>query len=246
MAVAKVGHTWSDPFHLNAPSTRRTHWSTLAGPDGGGPDGERPEPSGGSGPEPMVPASFSDFFAASAGVAGALIGLLFVAISVAPAATLPDHRLDLDIRAGVALSALTDALVVSLFALIPGIDLAVPAMVAAATGFASCVALGIVLIRAKSVSRHSQLRLLTIQAAVFIYQLVVGIQLLDDPGRESQVRTLAVLTTVFFLIGIARAWQLIGARDTGLLRTVGEVLRTRSSSANDGATTSEAPGHLGP
>jgi len=34
---------------------------------------------------------------------------------------------------------------------------------------------------------------------------------------------------VFFVVGIARAWQLIGARDTGLLRTVGEAIRERSA-----------------
>jgi hypothetical protein len=183
----------------------------------------------------LVPATFSDFFAASAGVAGALIGLLFVAISVAPAASKPDQRVDLDIRAGVAFSALTDALVVSLFALIPGIDLAVPAIVVAAAGFTSCVALGILLVRAESADHRSQLRLLTLQAAAFIYQLVVGVQLLDHPGEQSYVRTLAILTTVFFIVGIARAWQLIGARDTGLLRAVAEVLRQRNPSTNDEA-----------
>jgi hypothetical protein len=183
----------------------------------------------------VVPPSFSNFFVASAGVAGALIGLLFVAISVAPAVTEPSQRLDLDIRAGVAFSALTDALVVSLLALIPGIDLAVPAIVVAAAGFTSCVALGIVLIRAESLDHHGQLRLLTIQAAAFVYQLVVAIQLLNDSGDQSLVRTLAVLTAVFFLVGIARAWQLIGARDTGLLRAVAEVLHERNSSKGDEA-----------
>jgi hypothetical protein len=188
----------------------------------------------------MVPASFTDFFVASAGVAGALIGLLFVAISVAPAAANPDQRLDLDIRAGVAFSALTDALVVSLFALIPGIDLAWPAIVVAVAGFCSCVALGLILARAHGLGHSSQLRLLAVQAAVFVYQLVVGVQFLDQPGDQSQVRTLAILTTVFFLIGIARAWQLIGARDIGLLRAVGEVIRQRNPTTNE--ATSEPRG----
>jgi len=66
------------------------------------------------------------FFASSAGVAGALIGLLFVAISVAPAEPTAAQQVEFDIRAGVAFSALTDALTVSLFALIPGSTSASP------------------------------------------------------------------------------------------------------------------------
>jgi hypothetical protein len=178
----------------------------------------------------MVPSTFSAFFAASAGVAGALIGLLFVAISVAPEASGSEQRLELDVRAGVAFSALTDALVVALFALIPGVSLDTPAMATAAGGFASCVALGIILVRAKGIaSRAQQIRLLAAQSVVFIYQFIVATQLIGHPGQVSAVRTLAILTVVFFLVGIARAWELIGARDTGLVHAVRKAIREHSA-----------------
>ena len=178
----------------------------------------------------MVPDTFTAFFAATAGVAGALIGLLFVAISVAPALSDPEQRFIVDVRAGVAFSALTDALVVSLVALIPGVDLGVPALVVATAGFASCVALGIVLARAPGVvNRRSQIRLLGAQSLVFVYQFVTALQLVSDTHDQSAVRTLAILTVVLFLVGIARAWQLIGARDTKLVRTVRAAIHERTA-----------------
>lgn len=180
----------------------------------------------------MVPSEFSDFFAASAGVAGALIGLLFVAISVAPPDGGPDRRIDLDVRAGVAFSALTDALAVSLFALIPGVDLGTPALVVAVTGLASCIGLGIVLWRAGRIAgRGRKVRLLILQGAVFALQAAAAIQLVRSPHDASVVRYLAVLTVVFLLVGMARAWQLIGARDTGLIHTVRRVIEERPAPA---------------
>jgi hypothetical protein len=178
----------------------------------------------------VAPDSFDAFFAASAGVAGALIGLLFVAISVAPEPVAGESRLEMDVRAGVAFSALTDALAVSLFALIPGVQLGVVAFAVACAGLATCLGLGIVLARARTAeNRLRQLYLLAGQALVFVFQLIAGIQLAGDPHQVGHVRSLAVLTVVFFLVGIARAWQLIGARETGLFHVVGTALRERSA-----------------
>jgi len=180
----------------------------------------------------VVPSAFTAFFAASAGVAGALIGLLFVAVSVAPAASGAEERLELDVRAGVAFSALTDTLVVSLFALIPGVNLGVPTLVTAIACFASCVALGIVLWRTRIIkNRGRKLSALVIQSLVFVFQFTVALPLINNAHDEGAVRTIAVLTVVFFLVGIARAWQLIGARDRGLVGILREAIHEHTAPA---------------
>jgi hypothetical protein len=190
----------------------------------------------------VVPDAFNTFFAASAGVAGALIGLLFVAISVAPELPEGTSRIEMDVRAGVAFSVLTDALVVSLFALIPGTQMGQVAAVVAGAGLATCLGLGIVLARTPG-ERHRlrQARTLVTQAAVFVLQLLVGLRLDRQPHDVSNIRSLAVLTVVFFVVGIGRAWQLIGARETGLLHVIGGVLRGGTATVTVGPTPGAHP-----
>ncbi len=178
----------------------------------------------------MVPSDFATFFAATAAVAGALIGLLFVAISVNPSLDDPATRVRSDVRAGVAFSALINALVISLFALIPGNDLGATAVVIGLVSVSSCVALGIFLAREgrPGPGRRRQVRLLVIQGLVFAYEALVGLQLAVHKQEHGYVSTLAILTVVLFLVGIARAWQLIGARDSGLFTEMLATLRARN------------------
>ena len=191
----------------------------------------------------VVPDDFTTFFATTAAVAGALIGLLFVAVSVQPDLEDAAHRVQTDVRAGIAFSALINALVLSLFALVPKIDLGRTALVLGLVSLSSCVALAIFLQREGTPGRahQRQMRRLGVQGLLFVYQCVVGVQLMGDTHDANDVTTLAVVTIVLFIVGIARAWQLIGARDNGLLSEIGETLRARSQGSDD----PPAPGPAG-
>jgi len=191
---------------------------------------------------PMATADFGPFFAATAAVAGALIGLLFVALSVAPERTDQGERIVDDVRAGIAFSCLVNPLAVSLFALIRGVDIGQVAGTIGVVSVGSCCALALVLLREAVPGRlrRQQLWRLGVQVLVFAYAAFVGFELANRPKDEGLERTVCVLIVVLFLIGIGRAWQLIGARDASL---VGEVARTIGSRRRPTDTPDPPDGH---
>lgn len=50
----------------------------------------------------------------------------------------------------------------------------------------------------------------------FIFQLIEAADVIARPGNSGAVSTIASLVIVCFLIGIARAWELIGGPSIGL------------------------------
>jgi hypothetical protein len=170
----------------------------------------------------MVPIGYHDFFSGCATVAGALIGLLFVAISVSPEKLAGDTAsADHQVKAGAAFSALVNTLVIALVALLPGVSLGTTCVVLASAGLATTAGLIIVLYREHEGSiQLGQVALLVVLLALYGLQLANGIVLDGSPRDLSRVLGQGGLAIGFFLFAITRAWQLVGAPDTGLLSAV--------------------------
>jgi len=169
----------------------------------------------------VVPVSFHDFFSGCATIAGALIGLLFVAISVSPEKlTGATARTDHQVRAGAAFSALVNTMVIALVALLPGASVGEAGLILAAAGLATTVGLVIVLYREHGKVKRGDATMFLIMFVLYGLQLANAIKLEAAPHDVGRISDQGVLAIAFFLFGIARAWQLVGAREFSLVSTV--------------------------
>ena len=181
----------------------------------------------------MVPVSYHDFFGGCATVSGALIGLLFVAISVSPGKLAGDRAsTDHQVKAGAAFSALVNTLILALVALMPGTGLGLASIILGAAGLSTSAGLIILLYREHTERIGlGQIVLLAILIVLYALELAYGVQLDASPRDLNQVSNLGTLAIFFYLFAVARAWQLVGARDTGLLSRFAEMAQRHTEHA---------------
>ena len=192
-------------------------------------------------------AQFTAFFGASAGAGAALVGLLFVAVSIAPERVFgKDARFEQQLLASSAFTALINAFFISLGSLIPStstMPTGIVVLVLGALAFVNSVALLINTLRRTTVTTNLRSIVLVI-GGVGIYGLEVwnAISLLRTPSNIDPVYTICALLVAVYGFGIVRAWQLLGANRRGLISfLVPLVLRAQQRRLDDGETAQDSP-----
>lgn len=168
----------------------------------------------------MVPPEFFNFFLASTGAGAALVGLLFVAVSLAPEQIVA-HQAPMERQAvaGSAFTALINAFFISLVALIPHFNfgtLIIPF---------SSVSLFTSLIQAWSLLRprkgwQSFLRraiLVCLSLVLYGLELRNAVGLITDPTQVGFVYGMLFVLLGTFALGLSRAWELLGAQRYGFI-----------------------------
>jgi len=167
--------------------------------------------------------SYSAFFTGAATVAGALIGLLFVALSLSPERLRDSGSVEHQAIAATAFTALVDALFVSLIGLQPGGGLQYGAVIFGALGLSSTAGLAIRLWRSRHLGHLSNRWPFFLVFILLTYaaQMITGLVHETEAGAADRAATFVY---VMFGIGIARAWQLLGLKGGGLLDELGVTL----------------------
>jgi len=178
----------------------------------------------------MPPSTFTSFFLATSSGGAALIGLLFVATSISPERVFsPKASPELAAVAASAFTALINAFFISTAALLPVSNIGYTVLALGLVGSVNTISLGIRLARNRWQNRSHfekgrlwlrivrDLVLVVGTLIVYLFQLNISIQLIGSSGDLSAIYALATTILVVDGIGLLRAWELLGARRSGLL-----------------------------
>jgi hypothetical protein len=190
----------------------------------------------------MVTGNYRDLFVVITSSAATLIGLLFVALSVSEGRSNARLSLVQQFRAAASFLAFINALIVSLFGLVPGTNLGYPAT-ALGVGGVLFTAAGVRRTLTLPVRQNLNARqpsLVGLLLVVFGFQLWLGIELLVNANRPNTVGDIGYVLITSLIIGIARSWELVGYWDTGMWASLA-VLLGLSSSTGEATGDSESP-----
>jgi hypothetical protein len=116
----------------------------------------------------------------------------------------------------------------------------------AAAGLATTAGLIIVLYREHGKVRRGDATMFLILLVLYGLQLANSIRLGAAPHNVNGVNDQGLLAIGFFMFGIARAWQLVGAREFNLATAVAAMVIHRPGRAGLHPAEGEQPGRPGP
>jgi hypothetical protein len=171
----------------------------------------------------VVVGDYRELFVVIATSAATLIGLLFVAMSVSWGRSQAEPRVIREFRAAAALLAFTNPFTVSLFGLVPGTNIGYPAAIVGVIGltFAAAGVRATVALPSRLRRNRRQATLILALLLVFGLQILFGVVLIIHPHGSGVLATIGYVLIASLLIGIGRAWELVGDWDTGLLASIG-------------------------
>ena len=155
----------------------------------------------------MVPGVYDAYFATLATAAAALIGLLFVAVSVRDDTIFgPNAMPGGEALAITAFTGLVNSFVVSLLGLIPKVNIGEPAVIAAV--------ITIVTIARLQQRLHARRSLLVgaVTLLACAVQFVLGVLLLVNPQNSNLLINLCFVVFATLIVSLQRAWSLLRGR----------------------------------
>ncbi len=183
----------------------------------------------------MVTSTFSELFVVIAESAATLIGLLFVAVTVTKRRDDGGSKEIGEFRAAASLIAFTNALVVSLYGLVPGNNIGDPALAMGVVGIFFLGA-GAKMTLAQPTSQQRRRRQLVLMVGlliVFGFQIDEGIRLIIHPHHGSDLSVIGDVLIASLLIGIGRAWEQVGNWDAGIVSSVSRLVRRSSQRVDE-------------
>ncbi|GCE23074.1 hypothetical protein [Dictyobacter kobayashii] len=175
----------------------------------------------------MVPVDYITFFTTMATVGATLFGLIFVAISIKPDITRAENiSVMRQVQAASSYSALLNPLVISLLALMPHATIGRSALIMSVIGLINTIIMGIFLLREAGgwVKKWNNIFFILASLVMFGFELFYAIRLNIEPQNISILDNLAIMFVVIYLYGIARAWDLIGARQFHIQETLSPLI----------------------
>jgi hypothetical protein len=174
----------------------------------------------------VVVGNYRDLFVVIATSAATLIGLLFVAMSVSKGRAQAHPQVIREFRAAASLLAFTNAFTVALFGLVPGNNIGYPAAIVGVFGvlFTAAGVRTTLSLPSQQQHRRPQLSLVVALLLVFGFQTVNGVDLIIDSHHGGALVTIGDVLIASLLIGIGRAWELVGDWDTGIVSSIGRLI----------------------